>query len=287
MPSDIPASAAPLAAPLAGLPPFRLPAAELIGATLRRVGPALALFLAILVGWEAVTRLGMVSPLILPAPTAVVETFFTQWPRLLTHLGWTSMAALGGFALGNVMGFALAVIFVHIRLARLTALPLAVMAQAVPIVAVAPALLLWLGNGVEPKLFIASFLVFFPMLVNAMRGLASADENLAELLHTLSADWKQRLFLVRLPAALPFVFNALRLSACGSFVAAVVAEWVASTTGLGYIIVFASSQYRMTEVWCAVLLCTAASLCVYGLVCLAERVAMPWRAARERPDASG
>ncbi|NGM23895.1 ABC transporter permease [Roseomonas stagni] len=274
MPSD-------LSVPAPALPSLRLPGLDALALALRQVGPAALLFLSILLVWEGVTRAGLVSPLILPAPSDVAATFVSSAPRLFLHLGWTSMAALGGFVLGNTLGFALAVVFVHLRLARLTALPLAMMAQAVPIVAVAPALLLWLGNGVEPKLFIASFLVFFPMLVNAMRGLASADDQVAELLHTLSADWKQRLLIVRLPAALPFVFNALRLSACGCFVASVVAEWVASTTGLGYVIVFASSQYRMTEVWCAVLLCTAASLCVYGLVCLAERLAMPWR--RERP----
>jgi NitT/TauT family transport system permease protein len=277
MPSDLSVNAP-------ALPAIRLPGLHGLARVLGQMGPATLLFLAILAVWETVTRAGFVSPLILPAPSDVTATFVSAAPRLFTHLGWTSMAALGGFVLGNTLGFALAVVFVHIRLARLTALPLAMMAQAVPIVAVAPALLLWLGNGVEPKLFIASFLVFFPMLVNAMRGLASADDQVAELLHTLSADWKQRLLMVRLPAALPFVFNALRLSACGCFVASVVAEWVASTTGLGYVIVFASSQYRMTEVWCAVLLCTAASLCVYGLVCLAERLAMPWR--RDRPATS-
>jgi ABC-type nitrate/sulfonate/bicarbonate transport system permease component len=279
MPSDIPVAAPQLAA----MPGLRLPSAEAWLGALRGVAPPALLFLTILVVWESATRAGLVSPLILPAPSDIATTFVAQAPRLFTHLGWTAMAALGGFFLGNTLGFLLAVAFVHSRPARRTVLPLAIMAQAVPIVAVAPALLLWLGNGVEPKLFIASFLVFFPMLVNAMRGLASADENLAELLHTLSADARQRLMLVRLPAALPFMFNALRLSACGCFVASVVAEWVASTTGLGYIIVLASSQYRMAEVWCAVLLCTAASLCVYGLVCLAERQAMPWRAARTLP----
>jgi len=132
------------------MPSLRIGVPEAALAWLRRLAPAALLFIGIAASWETVTRLGLVSPLILPAPSEIARTFVAQAPRLFTHLGWTALAALGGFALGNVLGFLLAVVFVHSRPTRVTVLPLAMMAQAVPIVAVAPALLLWLGNGVEP-----------------------------------------------------------------------------------------------------------------------------------------
>jgi ABC-type nitrate/sulfonate/bicarbonate transport system permease component len=159
---------------------------------------------------------------------------------------------------------------------RRSVLPLAMAAQSIPIVAVTPALIIGFGNGMEPKILVAIFLVFFPMLVNGMRGLRSADAEVGELLHSLSATGLQRLWMVRLPAALPFIFTALKFSACSCFVAAIVAEWVAADQGLGYLIVFESSQYRNAEVWAAVIIGTVSSMALVGLVVLIERWAMPW-----------
>jgi len=143
-------------------------------------------------------------------------------------------------------------------------------------VAVTPALIIGFGNGMTPKILVAIFLVFFPMLVNGMRGLRSADAEVGELLHSLSATELQRLRMVRLPAALPYIFTALRFSACSCFVAAIVAEWVAADRGLGYLIVFASSQYRTDEVWAAVIIGTLSSMVLVGLVVFIEGRAMPW-----------
>jgi ABC-type nitrate/sulfonate/bicarbonate transport system permease component len=101
------------------------------------------------------------------------------------------------------------------------------------------------------------------------------------LLHTLSANRWQRLVMVRLPASIRFVFNAVKLSACGCVVAALVAEWVSADHGLGYLIVYWSAQYKMAEVWTAVITGTAMSMAMYGLATLAERAATPWLVARE------
>jgi ABC-type nitrate/sulfonate/bicarbonate transport system permease component len=157
-------------------------------------------------------------------------------------------------------------------------------AQAVPIVAVAPALILLMGDGMAPKIAVTAFLVFFPMLVNAMRGLRSVDAEADELLYTLRASAWQRLWMVRVPASLPLVFSALRLSACACFVAAIVAEWVSASRGLGYLIVFCSSQYRVAEVWAAVLIGTALSMALYALVAALEARATPWLSRRRIPD---
>lgn len=248
----------------------------------RAILAPLVVFVIVLGGWQYLAVAGIVSPLILPAPTAIFEALVKDAPTLFAAAAITTFEALTGFVIGNILGFVLAVAFLHSELSRRTVYPLAMAAQAVPIVAVTPALILWFGNGMAPKIFVTIFLVFFPMLVNALRGLKSADAEVMELLYTLSATPMQQLRMVRMPASVPFVFNALKISACACFVAAIVAEWVAADRGIGHLIVLYGSQYRMPQVWAAVLIGTVVSMLVYGLVVLAEARVAPWL-SRKRP----
>jgi ABC-type nitrate/sulfonate/bicarbonate transport system permease component len=250
-----------------------------------RLSPPWLVFLALIGLWEAATASGWINQLVLPTPTAVAVTLVTAFPDLAGNAAYTAAEAVLGMVLGNAAGFALAACFIHSAAARRTVLPLAIAAQAVPIVAVAPALILLMGDGMAPKIAVTAFLVFFPMLVNAMRGLRSADADVEEILYTLRASAWQRLWKVRVPASLPLVFSALRLSACACFVAAIVAEWVSASRGLGYLIVFCSSQYRVAEVWAAVLIGTALSMALYALVAALEARMTPWLVRRQIPDA--
>jgi NitT/TauT family transport system permease protein len=242
--------------------------------------PALLLVLIITL-WEWVAQSGMVSRLVLAGPSAIARAMVSEAGPLAANTGITLAQALIGFVIGNFTGFAVAVLFVHSDLARRTIYPLAIGAEAVPIVAVLPVLILWMGNGMEPKVFITAFLTFFPMLVNAFRGLRSADAEVSELLYTLSASPWQRLVMIRLPASVPFLFNALKLSACGSVVASLVAEWLASNQGLGFLIILYGQSYKIPEVWAAALIASAASLAVYGAVVLAEHRLTPWLRVRQ------
>ncbi len=244
---------------------------------LRRAALPLAVLVVALGLWQWITASGRVSPLILASPLAIAEAFGRSGPEILSHMGVTLGQAMAGFAIGNALGLLVAIIFVHSAPIRRAVYPVAIGAEAVPIVAVLPVLILWLGNGMAPKIVITAFLTFFPMLVNALRGLRSADAEVKELMHTLSADARQTLWLVRLPASVPFLFNALKLSACACIVSSIVAEWLAAERGLGHLIVVYGARYQTAEVWATALAATAASLAVYGLVTLAERLAMPWK----------
>ena len=244
---------------------------------LRRILLPLLVLAVVLGGWQYVTTAGLIPPIILASPAAIVASFATSGPDILSNAAYTLTEALVGFAAGNAAGLAVAILFIHSDLARRTIYPLAMGAQSIPFVAILPVLILWLGNGMEPKIFITSFLAFFPMLINSLRGLRSADSEVNELLYTLSATPMQRLTMVRLPASIPFVFAALKLSACACVVAAIVAEWLAADRGLGHLIVLYGQMYRIPDVWAAALVGTAMSLCVYGAVVLAERLATPWR----------
>lgn len=185
----------------------------------RKVVLPVLLMVLFLGAWELVAQAGIVSKLVLAGPSAIALAMIREAGPLASNTGITLAQALIGFVIGNIAGLMVAIAFVHSDLARRTIYPLAIGAEAVPVVAVLPVLILWLGNGMEPKIFITAFLTFFPMLVNAFRGLRSADAEVNELLYTLSASSWQRLVMVRLPASVPFLFNALKLSACGSVVA--------------------------------------------------------------------
>jgi NitT/TauT family transport system permease protein len=240
------------------------------------------LLMVLLLGWwEFVAQTGMVSRLVLAGPSAIARAMLSEAGTLFANCGITLAQALIGFTIGNLAGLAVAVVFVHSDLARRTIYPLAIGAEAVPVVAVLPVLILWLGNGMEPKIFITAFLTFFPMLVNAFRGLRSADSEVRELLYTLSASPWQTLTMVRLPASVPFLFNALKLSACGSVVASLVAEWLASNQGLGFLIILYGQSYKIPELWAAAILASAASLAVYGAVVFAEHRLTPWLRVRQ------
>ena len=244
---------------------------------LRRVLLPILVLVVALAAWQYITASGLISRLILASPTAILGAFGTSGGEILANAGVTLTEALTGFAIGNTAGLLVAILFVHSDLARRTIFPIAIGAEAIPIVAVVPVLILWLGNGLAPKMFITSFLTFFPMLINALRGLRSADAEVNELLYTLSATPRQRLLMVRLPASVPFLFNALRLSACACVVSAIVGEWLAAEAGLGHLIVLYGTMYKVPEIWGTALMSTGMSLALYGLVVVAERLATPWR----------
>ena len=243
----------------------------------RRVLLPILVLVVALAAWQYITASGLISRLILASPTAILGAFGTSGGEILANAGVTLTEALTGFAIGNTAGLLVAILFVHSDLARRTIFPIAIGAEAIPIVAVVPVLILWLGNGLAPKMFITSFLTFFPMLINALRGLRSADAEVNELLYTLSATPRQRLFMVRLPASVPFLFNALRLAACACVVSAIVGEWLAAEAGLGHLIVLYGTMYKVPEIWGTALISTGMSLALYGLVVVAERLATPWR----------
>lgn len=226
--------------------------------------------------WQLVTTLGWVESFVLPSPVDVARVLRDQ-PGVFVEHGWvTAREALAGFAVGNVAAVLTAIAFVQSSTLERGFYPLALASRSIPVVAIAPVLVLQLGTGMAPKIVIAAFLVYFPTLVNVLRGLRSADSDVSELMHTLSAAWWQRLLIVRLPASLPFLFAALKISAGSCFIGAIVAEWIGADQGLGYLVVISGYQYLIPQLWAAVVVAAALALVAFLLVALAERICMPW-----------
>lgn len=233
--------------------------------------------IAIVIGiWQVVTSTGLVEDFVLPSPVAVGSALSETPGVYFKHARVTTTEALAGFFIGNITALVTAIIFVQSSIMERAFYPLALASRSIPIVAIAPILVLQLGSGMAPKIVIAAFLVYFPTLVNVLRGLRSADAEVSELMHTLSAAWWQRLVMVRVPASLPYLFAALKISAGTCFIGAIVAEWIGADRGLGYLVVISGYQYRIPQLWAAVAVAASLALAAFLLVCLVERLAMPW-----------
>jgi NitT/TauT family transport system permease protein len=232
---------------------------------------------AVIVGvWAWMSAHGAIPNYLLPAPLALLEALGTNASELLRHGTATTMEALGGFAIGSLLGVAAAILLASSRWLRQCFFPLALASQAVPIAAITPLIVLLIGRGLPSILTVVSIAAFFPMLINMTRGLREADIGYHELLHSLSATGAQRLRMIELPAALPYMFAALKVSASAAFITAIVGEWIGSNVGLGYLIVISGQYFKIPTLWAAVVVTAALTLLLVGLVTLAERWAMPW-----------
>lgn len=232
---------------------------------------------AVLALWEIAVGALRVPVYLLPAPTAIWQQLGRDWPLLVRHAQPTVIEAAGGFLLGNGVAIGLAAAFVHSAPLQRALFPVAIALRTVPLVAITPLLLVWLGNGYAPKIAIAALISFFPTLVNMTRGLATLDQQALDLMRTLSASPWQVLIKVRWPASLPYLFTSLKIAATSSVLGAIVAEWIGSDRGLGYLVVASTFEFRIARLWATVAVSSAIALAGFLLVVLAERLFVPWR----------
>jgi ABC-type nitrate/sulfonate/bicarbonate transport system permease component len=248
----------------------------------RALPPLVAVGL-VLAAWELVLRLGHPGPLVLPTPGAVARALHADAGTLARAAAVTSEEALAGFAVGAVLGLGLAIVTAEWAIARRGVYPLLVTTQAIPPIALATPLAIWLGYGLWPKVIVAALLVFFPVFVNGHAGLTQLEPGLERLLRSLGASRLQVLRVARLPSALPLVLAALRLGATYAVIGAVFGEWVGADDGLGIYLLQANGRLQTDRVLAAVLVLAALGLLAFGLVALAERALTPWRRRSTRP----
>jgi NitT/TauT family transport system permease protein len=248
-----------------------------------RALPPIAAVALLLVAWELVLRLGHPGPLVLPTPGAVARALRDDAGTLAGAAAVTGEEALAGFLVGAVLGLGLAVATAESAIVRRGVYPLLVTTQAIPPIALATPLAIWLGYGLWPKVIVAALLVFFPVFVNAHAGLTQLEPGLERLLRSLGASRLQVLRVARLPSALPLVLAALRLGATYAVIGAVFGEWVGADDGLGIYLLQANGRLQTDRVLAAVLVLAALGLIAFGLVALAERALTPWRRRATRP----
>jgi ABC-type nitrate/sulfonate/bicarbonate transport system permease component len=239
----------------------------------------LALLVAGLVVWEVAVIVRETPRWFLPRPSEIGEELIVS-RALLWHHTWTTLQEmLLGLALAFVLGVLLAVGIASSRLVERAVYPGVVASQAVPIIALAPILLIWFGYGLTPKVIVVVLTCFFPIVVNMVDGLRAADRDAIALLRSMGADRWQIMRLVRVPASLPHLFSGLRIAAAWSVIGALVGEWVGASRGLGYLMIRSSSQFQTPRLFAAVVIAAALGILLFTLVALVERLALPWRRA--------
>jgi NitT/TauT family transport system permease protein len=243
---------------------------------LRRVLLPLLVIAGLVLVWDIVIRVFSVPDYVVPTPGAVGQALVKERARLLDNATPTIVESVGGFALGNLVAIAAALAFVHSKALERALYPVAVAVRTLPIVAIAPIFVLLLGNGYAPKIAIAALITFFPTLVNMVEGLESADPQALELMHVLSASKTEIFRYVRWPSSLPYLFSAMRIASTSSVLGALVAEWIGTNKGLGYLIVLTTYDFRTALLYAAMVVTSAIALAFFFLVSLAEWLLVRW-----------
>lgn len=246
---------------------------------MRRLLPPAIVLAAAVALWEVATAALHVSPEILPGPVLVVTATAGQIGPLLPNVATTSEEALLGLALALAVAVPMAVAIDWSTTVRASVYPLIVASQTLPIIVLAPLVVIWFGFGLWPKVALVALFSFFPIAVGAVQGLGSADRDVLDLLRTMRASRWQLLTKVKLPSALPQVFTGLKISVTYAFTSAIVAEWVGATSGLGpFMTAAAQDAPRRTDVVLGGTVVTALlTVALFAVVAALQRAAMPWR----------
>ena len=231
----------------------------------------------ILLAWEGAVAALRIRPIILPPPSRVLVALVTRRALLLQHLWPTLWQCLAGFLLAAAGGSGLGVVLTLSAVARKAISPHLVAFQVLPKVAVAPLFILWWGVGGTSRVMLAFFICFFPMVVNTATGLASADPEVVRMARAFTGTRGQIFWKVRLPNALPFIFGGLKISATFAVIGIVVAEFVSSQEGLGYLMIFSQGLLDTPMMLAAIVVLSLMGLALYGGICLLERVCVYWQ----------
>jgi NitT/TauT family transport system permease protein len=239
-----------------------------------------ALFLAaIVLLWAIGSSAGVVPSYLLPSPLSIASEFVNNSGVLLKHAGATTVEALSGFAIGSIAGVVAATMLTFSPVLRDAFYPYALISRAIPFIVFTPLVVVLLGRGMPPIIAIVAFSVYFPTFLNMMRGLSAADADYHEMLHTLSATPLQRLRLIDFPVAMPYLFAALKVSASGAFISALVTEWIGANVGLGYLVVVSGQYFKLPTMWAAIFTSALLTLTLLGAVTLVEKLLGRYTAA--------
>lgn len=240
--------------------------------------------LTILALWEATVRLYAVPGVILPPPTAIGARIATSLPILWQDFVQTFVkGALSGYAIGAIAAFSVAILVDRYDFLRRGLLPVGNFMAALPIIGTAPILVMWFGFDWQSKAAVVVAMVFFPILVNTVEGLRSADRMQRDLMHTYGATNWQSLFYLRLPAAMPFIFNGLKIATTLALIGAIVAEFFGSPIrGMGFRISTSVGQLALDMVWAEITVAALAGSAFYGAVALLERRVTFWHPSQRR-----
>lgn len=259
------------------------------GAWVRRYGPALVVFILGLVLWEVIIVVFRIEKFLLPRPSLIAQTFVEQFSVIFPAGLFTMREAVGGFFLGSILGVVIALATARWTVISEGMMPLAVAVNATPIVALAPIMNQWFGiTNPLSKMSIVAVIVFFPVMINMVRGLTLIDNSALELMRSYAASEFTTLFQVRIPNAFPYLFSALKVAASLSVIGAIVSEYFGgSREALGIYISQQAALFQFPQAWSAIVIACLMGISFYATILLVERLVMPWHVSlRESEDES-
>ena len=237
--------------------------------------------LGVLIGaWQVVTSVAGVPTYILPQPVVLAFGLVRDRAQILDGLRPLAFEATLGFLLGNGLGLLLAIVVDSIRWTRSVVYPIALAIRSVPIVAITPLISLILGFGTQTTVAVATLITFFPMFINMSRGLVAVEPQALEMFRVLDASVLKTYWKLRWPSALPYLYASLKVTAPGAVLGAMVAEYIASNAGLGYLLQDAATTYQYQLMWEVAVVATVLVIAMFLIVTWLERRLVPWAVAR-------
>lgn len=257
------------------------PARHGIGARARSLVPPLVVFVGGLVVWEGAVRVFDIKGFLLPKPSVIFTTFVEDFSVVMSAGWFTVRQAIGGFLMGASAAVAISLVTARWTLLRDGMMPFAIAVNATPIIALAPVMNNWFGiTNPMAKMSMVAVIVFFPVMINMVRGLTEVNHSTLELMRSYGASPRETLLKVRVHHALPYLFSALKVATTLSVIAAVVSEYFGGTReALGVYIITQAALFHFAEAWSAILVASLMGIAFYAIIAAIERAVIPWHAS--------
>ncbi len=237
--------------------------------------PLITVFAAVIL-WGIVTEIFDIPSYILPGPVQVIRAFIKDFPLIMYHAAATLGEGALGIAVSVVISILIAVWMDRSPAAKKTIYPLLVISQTVPVMAIAPLLIIWFGFGMAPKIILVVIMCFFPITVNMTDGFAQVDRDCLNMFRVWNASERQILRHLKFPAALPYFFSGLRISVTWMLVAAILSEWLGGSRGIGVYMLRSKQAYALDKVFASVIFVVLVSLILIGILNLIRKKAVYW-----------
>lgn len=250
--------------------------------TAERAGPIL-LVAALVALWQVLTRAFEVPNFLLPAPTDVAKLMVDEWPLIRMHSLATIASILAGYAAAVLFALTVSALMIRFPLLEKLIMPIFVGLQSVPKIAIAPLILVWVGAGIGSKIVVVASIAFFPIVINTMAGFKEVDRGLADVFRSVDANEQQMFFRLRLPYAMPYIFAGLRIATTLAVLGAIVAEWLAASNGLGYLVLSGSFNFNTARSFAAIIALAVIGTTFFALMSWVERM-ISWK--REGSDST-
>lgn len=233
-------------------------------------------FILVIGIWEAIVFIYKIQEIILPAPHQILNSILSNFNILIYHTSVTSFEAIIGFLAGSFISIVIAVIFIHLPCMKKSFYPYAIILQATPVLALAPLLILWFGNGIMSKIVMAGLVAFFPVLVGAVKGFSSIKDESIDVFNSISATKSQIFFKLRVPSSLKFIFPALKISVTFAVIGATIAEFTGASEGIGHLIITSSYYLDTSLMFSSILMISLVGIALFYFISFLEKHLVFW-----------